>query len=131
MATQEYFDSIAKGLRDLWPAGEKDGKYPWRDSVGNLSKRLKFLWENRDMKEYSIDACLTVGRKYLAQFETNAKYMKLLKYFIFKQNKLVGKDGKITYTYQSTFADMLENQSSLELEEDIEVLFDNQQGELI
>lgn len=112
--TQEYFTEIAKGLRELWPAGEKDGKYPWRDSVPNLAKRLKLIWEYRDMQEYSLDLCLAAGRKYLAQFERDARYMQTLKYFIFKQGRLIGKDGRITYIYNSKFADMLEGMSDTE-----------------
>lgn len=109
-ASDDFFEQLATALRDLWPSGEKDGKYPWRDSVPNLVKRLQFLWKDRQLADkYSIDDCLVAARRYLAQFETNIKYMQVLKYFIFKQNKLVGKDGKVTYTYKSTFADLLES----------------------
>ena len=109
-ASDDFFEQLATALRDLWPSGEKDGKYPWRDSVPNLVKRLQFLWKDRQLADkYSIDDCLVAARRYLAQFETNVKYMQVLKYFIFKQNKLVGKDGRVTYTYKSTFADLLES----------------------
>lgn len=109
-ASDDFFEQLAVALRDLWPSGEKDGKYPWRDSVPNLVKRLQFLWKDRQLADkYSIDDCLVAARRYLAQFETNVKYMQVLKYFIFKQNKLVGKDGRVTYTYKSTFADLLES----------------------
>lgn len=104
-----FFTELATKLRELWPAGEKDGKYPWRDSVSNLSRRLRTLWTDRNLGQYTIEDCLRVARKYLAQFEDNVKYMKLLKYFILKQGKVVGKDGRIVYTNNSTLADMLEN----------------------
>lgn len=127
--TPEYFTEIATGLRNLWPVGEKDGKYPWRDSVKNLAARLKVLWNNRDMKEYPVETCLAVGRKYLAQYEHDAKYMQLLKYFIFKQGRLINGDGSITYIYNSKFADMLENMSELEQEEDLENIIGENYGE--
>lgn len=59
----KYFESIAVGLRELWPAGEKDGIYPWRDSFSNLVKRLKVLWDNRNLyeKHYSVDDVLQAG----------------------------------------------------------------------
>lgn len=104
----DFYTELAKALRPLWPEGEKDGKYPWRDSVTNLSKRLETLWNVRNLGEYPMDTCLTVARRYLAQFEHNAKYMKTLKYFILKQDRLVQNDGRIRYIYQSPFADMLE-----------------------
>lgn len=128
-----FFEELAEKLRELWPAGEKDGKWPWRDSVGNLSRRLDTLWKDRDFKEKTIEECLMVARKYLAQFEDNAKYMQTLKYFILKQDKLVDKKtGRIRYINKSVFADMLESNSVMEGWEDA-FESDNtfEQGELI
>ena len=113
-----FFDDLATKLRELWPPGEKDGKYPWRDSVSNLSKRLRMLWKERfpDFveKEDSVEQCLTVARRYLAQFEHDTKYMQTLKYFILKQKQLVEKDGRIKYISDSKFADMLEGKNALD-----------------
>lgn len=111
---KDFFTELAEKMRELWPPGEKDGKYPWRDSVSNLSRRLKLLWDERGIKDKSIDDCLVVARKYLAQFENNAKYMQTLKYFIMKQDQMVKSNGRITYTNKSTFADMLESNSMME-----------------
>lgn len=103
-----FLEAVATGLRKLWPAGEKDGKWPWRDSVPNIQKRLEFIWKYYKLGDnYTVEQCLRAGRRYLAQFEGSCKYMMLLKYFIFKQEKIVGKDGRITYTYKSVFADYL------------------------
>lgn len=103
-----FYVQLAKALRELWPAGEKDGKWPWRDSIGNLSRRLETMWVARNLGEYSIDTCLIVARKYLSQYADNTKYMQTLKYFILKQGKLKQSDGSIKYIQQSQFADMLE-----------------------
>lgn len=115
ISQKDFFTELAERMRVLWPAGEKDGKWPWRDSVGNLSRRLETLWKDRDFKEKTIEECLMVARKYLAQFEDNAKYMQTLKYFILKQDKLVDKKtGRIRYINKSVFADMLESNSVME-----------------
>lgn len=128
----DYFVTLAEGLRELWPAGEKDGKWPWRDSVSNLTRRLKNLWDIRELKEYPLDACLSVARRYLAQYEDNAKYMQTLKYFILKQDEVVGKDGRIHYTNKSVFADMLESSSTFDEWNDVfESSNTYEQGELI
>ena len=108
-----FFDELAGKLRELWPPGEKDGKWPWRDSVSNLSRRLETLWRDRGLKDKTIDECLSAARKYLAQFEDNVKYMQTLKYFIMKQKSLVEKDGRIKYINESKFADILEGNSEL------------------
>lgn len=121
---EAFFKELAEKLRQLWPSGEKDGKYPWRDSVVNITERLKLVWSIRNLKDYTIDECLTAARRYLNQYENNAKYMKTLKYFILRQNeRVVHKDGRIHYINQSTFADMLENQSTLELQSELEEAF--------
>lgn len=106
-----FYEKVAEGLRKIWPSGEKDGKYPWRDSVSNLTKRLEFIWNDRRFGDkYSVEDCLRAGRRYVAQFQDNAKYMVLLKYFVFKQDKsAVDKSGKIVYTYKSLLADYLES----------------------
>lgn len=106
-----FYEKVAEGLRKIWPSGEKDGKYPWRDSVSNLTKRLEFIWNDRRFGDkYSVEDCLRAGRRYVAQFTDNAKYMVLLKYFVFKQDKsAVDKSGKIIYTYKSLLADYLES----------------------
>lgn len=119
----DFFTELATKLRDLWPSGMKDGKWPWRDSVKNLADRLKELWEIKGLgTKYSIDDCLFVARRYLAQFEEDRKYMKLLKYFIGKRNEVyVKKDGHIKYEIQSDLTNMLESMSDEDtMEQDIE-----------
>ena len=129
-----YFHDLAVHLRALWPPGEKDEKHPWRDSVDNLKERLETMWVARNLKEYPIETCLSVARRYLAQFETSTKYMQTLKYFILKQGKIIEKDGKIKYIQQSRFADMLEN-NPYEVQDEWNEAFESsstiEQGELI
>ena len=114
ISEKPFFDELAEKLRELWPPGEKDGKYPWRDSVSNLSRRLEILWNERGLGiKYTIEQCLVAARKYLVQFEDNVKYMQTLKYFIMKQKSIVEKDGRIKYITESKFADILEGNSEL------------------
>ena len=128
----QFFIELAEGMRELWPPGEKDGKWPWRDSVGNLSRRLMHLWDVRKLGDHTIDECLTVSRRYLAQFEDNAKYMQTLKYFILKQDEIKCQNGRRKLIDKSVFADMLENNSTLD---DWSGIFEStstlEQGELI
>lgn len=115
VSDKDFFDELATKLREMWPPGEKDGKYAWRDSVSNLSRRLKYLWGDRFRdKKFTIDECLVAARKYLAQFEDNVKYMQTLKYFIMKQKSLVEDNGRIRYVNESKFADILEGLSDQE-----------------
>ena len=130
---EDFFKTLATKMRDLWPAGEKDNKYPWRDSITNLARRLQLLWQIRELKNYSLDDCLSAARKYLAQFQDNTKYMKTLKYFILKQKSIVSQDGKINYVQESQFADILEGKSDLsqEVDEWFDVINVTDEGTLI
>ncbi len=130
------FAALAEALRKLWPSGEKDGKYPWRDTVPNLEKRLRLIWDYDNLDDkYTADDCLKAARRYLAQFQDNTKYMQTLRYFIFKQNKSVGRDGRITYTYKSSLVDMLDGNAVIGCQEEwAEALADVasfNQGELV
>ena len=107
-----FFDELAKKLREMWPPGDKDGKWAWRDSVPNLSERLKVLWDARmDGKDYTLEECLSVARRYLSRFEQDTKYMQILKYFIWKQKDLLRGDGTVKHIMESKFADMLEGKA--------------------
>lgn len=128
----DFFSQLAHGLRELWPSGDKDGKYPWRDSEANLVKRLQVLWNNRHLDNYSLDDCLRAARRYLSQYEDNVKYMQILKYFILKQKSIVEPNGKIRYINESKFADMLESQEKLAVPDDWEMTTTLvEQGELV
>lgn len=129
----DFYEKVASGLRELWPQGNKSEKWPWRDSVKNLKARLEYVWKNWHFKgKYTVDDCLMAARRYLANYEQNTTYMQTLKYFVFKQDKIVSKDGKVTYTYKSTLADYLDSNPSISHEFD-DTLFEStvSEGDLI
>jgi len=119
---KSFYEQLAEKLRELWPKGDKDGKYAWRDSVTNISKRLKTLWEVRNLKDYTIEECLAAANKYLSEFENDVHYMQVLKYFILKQREIVDAKGHIKYESTSRFADILEGLSTIESSNDFESL---------
>jgi len=112
--SEDFYTKLATELRKLWPTGEKDNKWPWKDSVKNLSERLETLWSLRDLKDYSLETCISVAQRYVAQYETDKKYMQILKYFILKQKDIVQKNGLIKKVSESKFADMLEGKSEVD-----------------
>lgn len=112
-----FFTKVATGLRELWPPGNKEGKWPWRESVSVLADRLKFIWDKYGLEdEYTVDDCLEAGRKYLSRYEkADTKYMQILKYFIFKQKDVgVTENGMIKKTYESTLVKLLQDKQKEE-----------------
>ena len=129
----DFFVQLATEMRKLWPTGEKDGKWPWKDTVSNLSKRLSTVWKIRNLEGYTIDECLRAARQYIAQFENDRKYMKILKKFILTQSTITEPDGRIRIVNESKFADILESLPRFVPDEssDVTELSLFEQGELI
>lgn len=80
---------LAKALKDIYPKGKKDGKYPWSEGVALIEKRLQLFYKKYGTKEdgtlYTPDEIIDATKKYLASFNGNYQYLQLLKYFIFKE----------------------------------------------
>lgn len=133
--SDSFFEELASKLRELWPPGEKSGKWPWRDSQKNIVKRLQVLWRDRNLSSYSIDDCLVAARRYLAQFEEDTKYMKILKKFILTQKDIMMSDASIKHVNESMLADLLEGKKELaQIDEEWESILTSEsigEGELI
>ena len=105
-----YWTDIAKALCEIWPKGSKGGKYPWAGNPKEIAKRLELMWKTKiPDKSYTKEQILSVSRKYVAQFEDDTKYMRTLKYFILKQDKVLEQNGRFRIINSSLLCDMLEN----------------------
>lgn len=117
----DFFYSLAKQLRELWPTGMKDGKFSWRDSAKNIATRLRTLWKARDLGDRTEAEVLSCARRYLSQFENDTKYMQTLPYFILKRDtKSIDKT-----LYKSRLADMLEQKITADNSSDWASILDN------
>jgi hypothetical protein len=94
--------SLATRLRELFPTGKKDRALNWRGSQKAIEQRLT-LFFNKYECQYTDDEICDCTQKYIASFNGNYTYMRVLKYFIMKQV-----DG--TNIMESTLYELLENQ---------------------
>lgn len=96
-------------LRNLFPKGIKSGSAAWRGNCREITLRLqKFfkIYNNR----YSDEAIIEATKKYVESFNGNYTYMRILKYFILKDEVKINEDG-IKYVEQiSELANFLENE---------------------
>lgn len=132
----EEYMKLAEQMRFIWPSGMKDNKWPWRDTVLKLARRLKDLNTIRDIKKYTNSQILQVCRQYVNQYEgKSTKYMMLLKYFIYKKRNEVGPNGVVRTVFDSKLADMLENSATVmenwDFDDDITVIDYENMGEII
>lgn len=83
-STPSKFISLADKLRQLYPEGKKPGLQEyWRDSTNVIAERLKKFFEKYG--EHTDEEIIEATKQYVAHFNGNYRYMKLLKYFIWKQ----------------------------------------------
>jgi len=80
------FRRLAQEMNELFPKGKRpDMSYQWRLSIPETVNRLQKLCEKLQCG-FTDEEALRATKAYVASFsEDRIKYMKLLKYFIFKE----------------------------------------------
>lgn len=84
---------LATRLKGIFPKGKKDGtNYYWADGVALIIRRLKLFFKKYG-NTYTDEQIIQATSKYVEGFNGNYTYMRLLKYFIFKEK--VGAAGEV------------------------------------
>lgn len=79
------YEELAKKLKDIFPKGKKEGtNYYWSDGTAIIVRRLKLFFKKYG-NTYNDDQIIKAAEKYVQGFNGNYQYMRLLKYFIFKE----------------------------------------------
>lgn len=85
--------SLATELKKLFPKGKKDGtNYYWAEGIALIVRRLKLFFRKYG-ETYTDEQIINAARKYVEGFNGNYRYMRLLKYFIFKEK--IGVAGEV------------------------------------
>ena len=107
---QDNFDSLANKLREIFPKGNKAGtNYNWRGSTAEIARKLKNLVV-KDGCRFTDEEAVEATKAYVASFNGDYKYMKLLKYFLLKTPRNNNGDVEI----ESDFMTYLENKGVAE-----------------
>ena len=104
------FTELATELREIYPAGRKDGTtYMWRGTTAEVAKKLKTL-----VVKYGFvinkESVIKATKEYVNSFNGNYRYMQLLKYFILKSVK--DADGNVDI--KSELMSIIENSGQLD-----------------
>ena len=100
---------LVNQLRELFPKGIKTGSAAWRGNVREIKLRLqKFfkIYEN----SYSDEEIIEATKKYVESFNGNYTYMRILKYFILKDEVKIDENGNRYVEQVSELANFLENE---------------------
>lgn len=90
---QDRLIVLATNLKEVFPKGKKEGtNYYWTEGVALIVRRLKLFFKKYGNK-FTDEQIIQAAEKYVQGFNGNYHYMRLLKYFIFKEK--VGANGEI------------------------------------
>ncbi len=109
----EYIE-LATELRELYPAGRKDGTtYMWRGTTAEVAKKLKTLVVKYG---YTLDKeeVIKATKDYISSFNGNYRYMQLLKYFILKSVR----DADGNTEVKSELMSLIENSGQVDNQRD-------------
>lgn len=97
----EFLD-IAQAMYALYPSGKRPGKnYSWKSSAKVLAERLKTLVKRYNFT-FTKEEAVAVTQEYLNSFGGDYTRMKMLDYFIWK-------DDKANNGFTSDFMTLIEN----------------------
>ena len=90
---QDRLIQLATKLKEIFPKGKKEGtNYYWTEGVVLIVRRLKLFFKKYGNK-FTDEQIIQAAEKYVQGFNGSYRYMRLLKYFIFKEE--VGANGEV------------------------------------
>lgn len=111
---EDRLDKLAQQLKNIFPKGKKDGtNLYWAEGKMFIKKRLKNFFEKYG-SNYTDEQIINAAKSYIASFNGIYKTMRVLKYFIYKEEK--GVDGKINST--SDLLNTIENADQQSIDND-------------
>jgi hypothetical protein len=109
---REELEALAVKLKELFPKGNKPGTcYSWRGNTAEIVRKLKNLIVKYHCK-FTEEEAIEATSKYVASFNGDYRYMRLLKYFLLKTSR----DNEGGTEIDSDFMTYLENKDAGTLE---------------
>lgn len=99
---------LVEQLREIFPKGIKTGSAAWRGNKREITLRLQKFFKIYD--KYTDEELISATKKYVESFNGNYTYMRILKYFILKDEVKIGEDGNRYVEQVSELANFLENE---------------------
>lgn len=100
---------LVDALMAIFPSGKKEGTtLYWKGNRKDNKERLQKFFKLYGNK-YSDEQILHATKKYVESFNGQYTYMRALKYFIWKDEKKTGSDGKQYIEEVSDLASYIEN----------------------
>ena len=98
-------EELADKLREIYPSGKiPNSNYYYRCNRQDIINKLTTFFKKYGT-QYTDEQIINATQKYVNSFNGNYTYLKLLKYFIWKDERLKGE------SVQSLLADFIENEN--------------------
>lgn len=112
-----HLEKLALSLMEIFPKGKKEGtNIYWRGNVKDTKLRLKKFFKLYGNK-YTDKQILEAAKKYVKSFNGDYSYMRVLKYFIWKDSRRMNSEGNYIDEV-SDLATLLENAGQEEINND-------------
>lgn len=109
---EDRIENLARQLMEIFPKGRKEGTNTyWRGNVKDTKLRLKKFFKLYGDK-YTDEQILKAAREYVQSFNGNYSYMRVLKYFIWKDERKMNQEGNLYIEEVSDLATLIENEGS-------------------
>ena len=110
----ERLETLANKLRELYPAGRKEGtSYMWRGTTAEIVRKLKTL-QLKYKFTFTDEQAIKATSEYIKAFNGNYRFMQLLKYVMLKTAR--DEDGNIEV--KSEFMSLIENEKDVNVHRD-------------
>lgn len=105
----ERLEKLARNLMNIFPEGKKAGTTMyWRGNVKEIKLKLKKFFK-RYSDKYTDEQILQATKAYVNSFNGNYAFMRVLKYFIWKDERKMDSEGNSFIEEVSDLATIIEN----------------------
>mgnify|MGYP004591026151 CR=1 FL=1 len=106
---EDRIQNLAKQLMDLFPKGKKAGTSQyWKGNTRDITLRLSKFFKLYGNK-YSDEQIITATKNYIDSFNGDYRFMRVLKYFIWKNVNKINSEGVNYIEECSDLANFIEN----------------------
>lgn len=111
---EDKLGALASKLMEIFPKGKKEGTTSyWRGNRKEIRERLQKFFKLYGNK-YTDEQILKATQDYVSSFNGNYSYMRVLKYFILKDERKSDEEGKLIVQQVSDLATFIENAEDLD-----------------
>ena len=111
VSADDIIDGLAKQMINIFPKGMKPGtNQTWRSNPTDIARRLR-KFQSR-YPQYEVTQILDATKRYVQSFNGHYDYMRILKYFIWKDDVRYNEEGKGYIDSYSELANFIENEES-------------------